>query len=199
MNWILDIFNSSVSSYPLIHVKSQIDGKVYRVRDMPDKQEAADLMANVRIQMKKLYMHLQSKYPDKPQVIQLMARFKPEPDRLEESTPAAEYTSYSINKGEAVHLCLRQREGNNESLVNQNIMVFVSLHEMAHMITESIGHKPEFWNNFGWLLKEAEEIKVYQYQDFAYHPVKYCGTNITDQPRYDAEKDGVNMSIGKIV
>ena len=68
-------------------------------------------------------------------------------------------------------------------------MVFVAIHEMAHMITKSVGHEPEFWNNFGWLLQRAEEIQIYQYQDFAAHPVEYCGIRITDQPTYDKAKD----------
>ncbi len=186
------------SQYPLVDVKSTVDGQTYRVRDMRDKQQAADLLAKVRIRMKKLYAHLQSSFPDKPQVKRLLQRFEANPDRILESTPDAEHTSYSVNKGEKVHLCLRQRQGGDESLVNENVMVFVALHEMAHMITDSIGHEPEFWNNFGWLLKEAEKIGAYQYQDFKAHPVRYCGTNITDQPRYDPAKDGADMTIGKL-
>jgi WLM domain len=186
------------SQYPLVQVKSSIDGKLYRVRDMRDKQQAADLLAKVRLRMKKLYAHLSSTFPDKPQVKRLLQRFEANPERLLEATPDAEHTSYSVNKGESVHLCLRQRQGADENLVNENVMVFVSLHEMAHMITDSVGHEPEFWNNFGWLLKQAENLGVYQYQDFKAHPVRYCGTNITDQPRYDPAKDGNNMTIGSI-
>jgi len=191
-------FGVGSSQYPLVNVKSSVDGQTYRVRDMPDKQQAADLLAKVRGRMKKLYAHLQSKFPDKPQVKRLLQRFEANPDRILESTPDAEHTSYSVNKGEKVHLCLRHRQGGDESLVNENVMVFVALHEMAHMITDEIGHPPEFWNNFGWLLKEAESIGAYQYQDFKAHPVRYCGTQITDQPRYDPAKDGVDMTIGKL-
>ncbi len=186
------------SQFPLVDVKSTVDGQTYRVRDMKDKQQAADLLAKVRARMRKLYIHLQSTFPDKPQVKRLLQRFQANPDRILESTPDAEHTSYSVNKGEKVHLCLRQRQGGDESLVNENVMVFVALHEMAHMITDEIGHPPEFWNNFGWLLKEAEKIGAYQYQDFKAHPVRYCGTNITDQPRYDPAKDGKDMTIGKL-
>jgi hypothetical protein len=193
-----NMFGVGSSRFPLVSVKSSIDGQVYRVRDMQDKQQAADLLAKVRGRMKKLYVHLQSKFPDKPQVKRLLQRFEANPDRILESTPDAEHTSYSVNKGEKVHLCLRQRQGGDESLVNENVMVFVALHEMAHVITDEVGHPPEFWNNFGWLLKEAESIGAYQYQDFKAHPVRYCGTNITDQPRYDPSKDGADMSIGKL-
>ncbi len=186
------------SRYPLVEVRSSVDGKTYRVRDLPDKQKAADLLATVRMRMNKLMIHLQSTYPDKPQVKRLVQRFKADPERILESTPDADHTSYSVNKGEKVHFCLRQRQGADETLVSENIMVFVALHEMGHMVTDSIGHEPEFWNNFGWLLKEAEKIGVYQYQDFKAHPVRYCGTNITDQPKYDPKKDGSDMTIGKL-
>lgn len=185
--------------YPLVDVRSNVDGQLYKVRDMPDKQQAADLLANVRLKLKRFIAHLESSFPDKPQVKRILQRFKATPERLLESTPDAEHTSYSVNKGEKVHLCLRQRQGADESLVNENIMVFVSLHEMAHVVTDSVGHEPEFWNNFGWLLKEAEKTGVYQYTDFKAHPVRYCGTKITDAPKYNPEKDGSDMSIGQIV
>jgi len=187
------------SSYPIVDVQSRVDGKVYKVRDMPDKQRAADMLAELRLRMNKLKIHVESKFPDKPQVKMLAKNFKAEPSRLFESTPDAEYTSYSVNKGEAVHFCLRQRdEDNDEELVNNDVMTFVAIHEMAHMITESVGHGPDFWNNFGWLLREAEKIGVYTHRDFKAHPVAYCGMKITDQPTYDPKKDGSDQSIGTV-
>jgi len=184
-------------TYPLIDVKSNVDGRIYRVRDLPDKQQAADLLARVRDKINRLYSILQEKFPDKPQIRQWIQNFTPDPSRFVESTPDAEHTSYSVNKGEKIHLCLRQRTGNDERLVDENIMVFVSLHEMAHVITPSMGHGPDFWNNFGWLLKHAEANNIYKYQDFKAHPVSYCGLNITDSPSYDPAKDGTDLSIGK--
>ncbi len=188
--------NLQTNVYPTTNVKSTIDGKTYVVRDLPDKQQAADLLAKVRQRLEALYRYLVATFPDKPQVKQLKQNFKPDPSRIFEATPDAEHTSYSVNKGESVHLCLRQRQGENESLMNENIMMFVALHEMAHMITSSIGHGPDFWNNFGWLLKEAEANGLYSYTDFSAHPVRYCGVYITDSPRYDPSKDGSNFQIG---
>jgi predicted metal-dependent hydrolase len=163
---------------------------------MPDKQEAANLMARLRIRLIKITDALEKKYPDKAQVKHLVKNFRSDPSRFIEATPDSEHTSYSINKGEQIYMCLRQREGPNESLVNENVMTFVSLHELAHVCTESIGHGPDFWNNFGWLLKEAEALGLYQYTDFQAHPVSYCGVYITDSPRYDPSKDGNNLQIG---
>jgi len=190
--------NIQTSAYSTVSVRSSVDGNTYQVRDMPDKQEAADLLARVRQRMQKLYNYLIATYPEKLQVKQLRQNFKPDPSRISESTPDAEHTSYSVNKGESVHLCLRQRQGNNESLVKENVMTFVALHEMAHMITTTIGHGPDFWNNFGWLLKISEEQGIYTYEDFSAHPVSYCGVKITDSPKYDSKKDASSFVIGTI-
>ena len=76
--------------------------------------------------------------------------------------------------------------------------MFVAIHEMGHVITKTIGHGPDFWNNFGWLLQEAERIGIYTPQNFTAHPVSYCGMKITDQPKYDKNKDGSNLEVGSI-
>lgn len=186
------------SQYPLVSVKSTVDGRTYKVRDMPDKEEAADLLAKLRLRIASLCDTLEKKYPDKVQVKQIVSNFRADPNRFLEATPDANHTSYSVNKGEAVHLCLRQRQGGDESLVQENVMTFVAIHELAHICTESVGHTPEFWNNFGWLLKEAEAKGIYTYTDFQSHPVSYCGMSITDSPRYDPKKDGGNLQIGTI-
>ena len=195
-----NIFRSIIGGgkFPAIYVTSTIDGKQYKVRDMPDKQEAANLMATVRIQLMKLVDALEKKYPDKPQVKQMVRNFRADPSRFIESTPDEEHTSSTINKGESIHMCLRQRDGVDESLVNTNVILFVAIHELGHVCTESVGHGPDFWNNFGWLLKEAEALGIYQYTNFAAHPVGYCGVHITDSPRYDPSKDGTNFQIGTI-
>ena len=193
------------SQYPLVEVKSTVDGRTYKVRDMPDKQQAADLLARIRMKLAQLMDSLVASYPDKPQVQRLKKNFEPNPERFLESTPDADHTSYSVNKGEKVHFCLRQRGGASEKLVPEDVMTFVAIHEMAHMITKSIGHEPEFWNNFGWLLKEAENRNMYRPINFQAHPVPYCGVMITDSPRYDPAKDkegpksGTDFTIGKIV
>ena len=188
------------SKYPTVFVKSTIDSRNYKVRDLPDKQEAANLLAKLRQRLEKMMDVLVKNYPNKPQVQRLQANFKSDPSRFLESTPDAEHTSYSVNKGESVYFCLRQR--GSEQLVNEDVMMFVALHEMAHMLTQSIGHTTEFWNNFGWLLREAENSGLYKPQDFKAHPTLYCGVNITDAPKYDpskdTESDGTNFAIGKM-
>jgi len=198
MSFLNTIKSFISNAYPTVQVKSTVDGKEYRVRDLPDKQNAANLLATLRIKLVKLFEALEKKYPDKAQVKRMIQNFRSDPERFLEATPDSEHTSSTVNKGESIHMCLRQRDGTDESLVNENVMMFVALHEFGHVCTESIGHEPEFWNNFGWLLKEAEALNLYRYTDFAAHPVSYCGVHITDSPAYDPSKDGTNFQRGNM-
>jgi len=175
------------SSYPMSYVKSTVDNERYLVRNMDDKQEAADRLARVRDCMVRLRNALEQKFPEKPFVQNILKNCDFSADRFSESTPDASFTSYSVNKGEKVYMCLRQRDS-SERLVEENILIFVGLHEMTHVGTSNIGHTSEFWNNFAWVLEQAEALHMYKYQNFAAHPVEYCGVHITDSPKY---KEGV--------
>ncbi len=187
--WIAMYYKQS--KYPLSYVKSSVDGEQYLVRNLPDKQEAADRLSRVRDKLVRLRKYLEQTHMDKPFVANMVKNFDAAPSRFSESTPDAQYTSYSVNKGQKIYMCLRQRDA-EEHLVGENILTFVALHEMAHTGTQSIGHTPEFWNHFAWLIKQAEHIKIYEYTDFAAHPVEYCGVHITDSPTY---KQGVKDDV----
>lgn len=179
------------SKYPLSYVKSNVDGQQYLVRNLPDKQDAADRLARTRDKLLRLRKYLEQSHKSTPFVANMLKNFDAAADRFSESTPDAQYTSYSVNKGEKIYMCLRQRDA-TEQLVNENVLTFVALHEMAHTGTQSIGHTPEFWNHFAWLIKQAERINIYEYTDFAAHPVEYCGVHITDSPTYkQGVKDGI--------
>ena len=162
--------------------KSTSDGKEYLVRNLPDKTQAANLLANTKQNCVKLVKFLSIKYPDNIAVKRLQMKYNP--DNISESTKSSKYTSYSVNKGEKIVFCLRSRD-ENEELVDLNVLMFVALHELAHVMTKSIGHTKEFWDNFRFLLKESIKAGVYNKQDFRRNPVKYCGTDITDSPLYD--------------
>jgi len=176
--------------YEMAYVESSVDKKSYLVRNMKDKQDAADRLAKIRASLLRLMKHLDQTYKDRPFVKKIIKNFDANPDRFTESTPDASFTSYSVNKGEKIFMCLRQRD-EAENLVDDNILLFVALHEMSHIGTSSIGHTKEFWNHFAWLLDKAEALGIYEYQDFAAHPVEYCGVYITDSPKYkESMSDG---------
>jgi hypothetical protein len=157
-------------------VKSNIDNREYTVQTKADAQEAADLIAVIRQKLILLVNHLIKSNPGDSRTELLKENFNP--DKLKEGIDNPEYTSYSINKGEQIILCLR----NKDKLMDINTMMFVVLHELAHLATESIGHTPEFWENFKWILEESINIGIYVKQEFKKEPVEYCGMKISSSP-----------------
>jgi len=93
----------------------------------------------------------------------------------------ADSTSYSENKGEKIVVCLRDKAPPHK-LVDVNTVMFVVLHEMAHLMTTTVGHTPEFWTNFKKILQDAVGCGIYQATNYAHSPVSYCGMQITDSP-----------------
>ena len=160
-------------------VVAPIDGNKYLVRDLEDKEDAANNIAKIRKKLNTVVAHLKNQYPDEPKIKRLMANWRD--NVLSEAPSDSEHTSYSINKGEKIFFCLRQRDLNN-NLVDLNTVTFVALHELAHVMTKSVGHTAEFWDNFRFLLKHAIALNVYQYQPFHQKPARYCGTMISDTP-----------------
>ena len=216
-------------SYDITMVKSNVNGKSYLVRNVANKQEAADLLGAIAVKLEKLvnimsnsgYETIYNKYMKptvdketqqdkqisdrkkdiiegqdggnssskmlennlkntlKEDIERLKKNFNP--DAFSETTPDAKYTSYSVNKGEKIVFCLRDKK-EGENLVKENIMTFVSIHELAHLMTKSIGHEPDFWANFKLLLKVSIDNGLYKNIDFNSTPKPYCGIQITDTP-----------------
>ena len=161
----------------LIKVKSTIDNQEYTVQIKDDAKEAADLIATIKNKLKTLLEHLEKTYGNSDSRVEML-KDNYKPDRLSEGVDTPGYTSYSINKGEQIVLCLRDKD----KLMDLNTMTFVVLHEFAHLATESIGHTEEFWTNFKWILEESINIGIYTRQDFMAKNVDYCGIKITSSP-----------------
>jgi hypothetical protein len=109
----------------------------------------------------------------------LVSRFNP--DALEENDITSDSTSYSENKGEKIVVCLRDKVS-PFPFVEENTVMFVLIHELAHLMTLSVGHTPEFWTNMRKLLQECIQLGVYRNVNYSKSPVKYCGMTITDSP-----------------
>ena len=56
----------------------------------------------------------------------------------------SKYTSYALNKRHAkIALCIRDKQNPNV-FIDENTVIFVAIHELAHIMTESVGHKKNF-------------------------------------------------------
>jgi hypothetical protein len=158
------------------YVKSSIDGMNYLVRRLPDKQQAADTLAKLGNDMEKLIKHLLAKYPDNKDVKRMYENFNKK--NMSESSPDSGYTSYSVDKGKRLVLCLRQKNSLN-TFVNYNDLIYTVTHELIHTGVTDIGHTPHFWNQFRFVLTEAVELGIYKKIDYAKNPADFCGIKIT--------------------
>ncbi len=170
-------------SFVLKCIVSTVDGEKYCVRDRNKLKEAADLLAKVTDKCKQLVEHVKQKYPDDELVQKLAKGFRPE--KITETLPTSKHTAFSENKGKKIAFCLNKEKHNNDSLIDEQTLTFVAIHELAHVMTKSIGHKRDFWENFKFLLEEAKESNIYQPVDYKASPQRYCGMDITDNPYYD--------------
>lgn len=161
-------------------VRSMTDGNTYHVQNLPDKQDACELMAKIRSNLDSLIEHYKedpSSMAD-PRVKVLVSRFNP--SNMVENDLDADSTSYSENKGEKIVICLRDKT--TKKLVDENTIMFVILHEMAHLMTTTVGHTPEFWTNFRRILHDGVQVGIYKAVNYSKTPTLYCGMTITDSP-----------------
>ena len=157
------------------YVRSSTDNREYLVRNMSDKQQAADLLASITKDLQKLVQHMMAKYPSDPHVLYLYKNFNP--DAISEGSVDSGYTSYSVNKGEKIIICIRQKDG---QFVEKNTIMYVAVHELGHLMTKEVGHTTLFWDNFRQLLNEAMDIGLYHKTNYAADPKDYCGIKITN-------------------
>lgn len=157
-------------------VRSTVDNREYLVRENEDAENAANLMAEIRQRLVRLTEHLYKSFPDDKRVALLKNNFNE--NAFREGSEGSGYTSYSLNKGEQIILCLR----NQNKLMDINTMMFVSIHELAHLANATIGHDEAFWDTNRWLLEEAINIGIYVKQEFDKDPVDYCNIKITSTP-----------------
>jgi hypothetical protein len=165
----------------LVLVTSTVDQRPYTVRNLPDKQQAADMLANARAKFETLVEKLQQHYPADKRVQLLASRFRPSAISEIAGNADAKYTSYSVSKGEKIVFCLRSRDAHQKLITLQTLM-FVAIHELAHVMTVSVGHTEEFWNNMRFLLANAIVWRVYRPINYGNNPEPYCGLHITSSP-----------------
>jgi predicted metal-dependent hydrolase len=91
--------------------------------------------------------------PEDPLISELKARLQTvvSPEIIQGLTFKSSNESYTVNKRH-VHLCLRNQESGKPYPIN--MLMYVALHEIAHVMCPEIGHTPLFHTTFNELLKD---------------------------------------------
>jgi predicted metal-dependent hydrolase len=164
-----------MNHYGEIEYVKATDNREYLVRNLSDKQQAANLLADITADLTKLVQHMMAKFPSNEDVVRLYGNYNP--DAISEGSVESGYTSYSVNKGEKLILCIRQKD---QSFVDKNTIMYVAVHELGHLMTKEVGHPDSFWKNFRFLLDEAINIDIYTADNYASKPKDYCGIQINN-------------------
>jgi len=175
-------YNNTYYKDNLVYQKSTIDNEEYFVRNLEDKSNAANSLATIKNNIKKLVAHLNNNINDKKYINEkeyinnLVNRTKQ--INIMETPDDEQNTSYTINKGEKIVICLRSKFLNQ--IHDINTIMYVVIHELAHVACPEYGHTPLFKKIFIFLLKESNKINIYTPIDYRKKPQDYCGMVINE-------------------
>jgi len=167
---------------------SSKDGEIYRVNDSDDDTDAAaDVLATVRQNLRRLVAGLEvgdagELTREQQQRVGETLRRRFERIRFSENpfrSPSSSSTSFTVNKGDEVVLCLRDVA--SRDIHDLNTIMYVAIHELAHVACPEVGHTALFLRTFTYLLREAVRLGVYRDEDYIKKPARYCGIVISER------------------
>jgi hypothetical protein len=167
------------------------DGNYYYVHSKHENMQiAANIFAEINKKVNTLIKKLYNKYSNsdnkkRKEVVTLLYN-RYDNNSLRENSPLnpEKDTSYTINKGDIIAICIRSANNNN-NIHDIDTIFFVVLHELTHIAIEAYDHPDEFWEVFKFILLEVEELGIYKSPNYAFNPREYCGIKINYNPRYD--------------
>lgn len=173
-----------IHSSEVSYQESFVDNDQYLVRNLDDKKSAANMLAEIKKRLYTLINFIDKKCENsKEKNILFVKQYNDTILRkfnniiFRESSENNKFTSYSVNKGEEIVFCLRSKE--DDSLHDINELMYVAIHEIAHVGCPEIGHTPLFLEINKILLEQAIECNIYKYKNYNIYPENYCGIQLT--------------------
>jgi hypothetical protein len=179
---IFNCYNNYLQNADLLIIEG-IDGNNYYVRDDNDKDKAAETLYKLRQNLKNLINFIEEnsenckEYPIYKENINLIKK-KIDTVVIKETPETSSYTSYSVNKGEELYLCIRSKKTNEIHDIND--LLYVAIHEIAHIGCPDIGHTDLFFKINLYLLNKAVEFNLYKKENYNANPKEYCGIDLNN-------------------
>lgn len=155
-----------------------------------DEKFAQYLLLQVHDRIVCITNHLNKKYSkiDNKRIVEGIYRLNSRYhiNKLIENVPSLfnSDTSYTVNKGDILAICLRHKNNINR-FHDMNLISFVVVHELAHIFSIGYGHDDEFWENFKFLLNEAIVCGIYKNVNYEENQSYYCGMIVKYNPLFD--------------
>ena len=158
------------------------DKKKYYVRNHKNKLKSAEILSEIMERLYKLRDYLYEnieKYPKfKEYILQLKRNLNVKRTYVYEANYNSNYTSYSVNKGEELVFCLKSKKQINK-YHDINLLMYVALHELAHVACPELHHTPLFKKIFAFLTRIAIKLKLWVYENYEEKPREYCGMTLS--------------------
>jgi predicted metal-dependent hydrolase len=140
------------------YVKSNLDNNYYKVRSKEGKEEKANLLAIMYTKLNTIVNSLEkSSYSTNVNVQRLITNWK-KGVTIKEIGKMESEAAYVINK-QYMSFCLP--ENTSKTIDNLNLMTYVGIHELAHIMSNETGHGNEFIQNFEFLLNYSKTLNYY--------------------------------------
>ena len=153
---------------------SNIDGKYYKVRKFgTNRQARADSLAILNDKLDIIVTSLKNN--NNPDVQRLIRNWN-KGVSIKETGNLETDAAYVINK-QYMSFCLKNTAD------NMNLLTYVGIHELSHIMSNEIGHGPEFIKNFEFLLNYAKTLNykgspLYIPLNQIKTPDNYCGVSL---------------------
>lgn len=164
-------------------VYSEVDHSSYCVVDqsvhgIQFSKESADLLAQINIKVIEFLRAMKIAYLGKNVYLsgvteQLLKYYNQ--DNLKQAIAKKDSTSFTINKGSILGMCL----ANGTQFIDHNVLMYVVIHELTHIGIQDVDHTETFWSTFKMLLDFAISQGIYTFVDYSKNPVNFCGLMIT--------------------
>lgn len=154
---------------------ARLNNTLYYVKNLPDAADAADHLARLDMAIKTFLERAKAKHPNDVRLKRIDERWS---GTLAETPTHANNVAYSVGKN-SIYVCVREKDGR---LAKYNTSLFVVLHELAHVATDTYGHTKTFWRNMKYLLEMADELDVYTYVDHDAQTEMLCGKALGTNP-----------------
>jgi hypothetical protein len=159
---------------------SNVDGKHYKVRKMgSNRQNRVDSLANLNNKLNTIVTSLKgdNTHNGNPDVQRLIGNWN-KGVSIKEIGNLETDAAYVINK-QYMSFCLKNTEG------NMNLLTYVGIHELSHIMSNEIGHGQEFIKNFEFLLNYAKTLnykgdQLYIPLNQIKTPDNYCGVSLAN-------------------
>jgi hypothetical protein len=148
---------------------STFDNQEYSVLDTPEALQVANTLAQLNKRTLLLIDHLKLRAPTSPITITLDKKYSYK--ILSEAPVQKGMTTYTINK-KFIKMCIKSQK--QTSIYDINTLMYVLLHELAHMANTNTGHGKEFLDIFKFLTLQAIQAGVYTPDNYRLEPREYC-------------------------